>query len=363
MPGFLARGNQRAGADVSFPTGCDAEDVRSCSLSRYGVDEISAIPKAEHLHCKTGILRTEDPADLFHFPEVVTPLLPLAVGILRGIKAAVGRPEIAKDVFHNLPCSPAVLFADARPESLRCRQGKKRLIIKHLFKVRNQPFPIRAVAVKAVSELIEDPAPAHGPEGSLRHPDRLPLPASLPVPEQEQQLMGHRKFRGIPESAELLIVLIPKFPEGFGEEFLTRGFSTSRYGLPENRQRPGRLRFDPFPLRPPEFDNPRDQLDEPFSAPPALLRNVGGRKEGAPLRRHDDGQRPSPAPGHYLADPHVNPVDIRPLLAIHLDANESPVQKRGCLFILEGFVGHDMAPMAGGISDRQEDRLVLRFCP
>jgi len=38
--------------------------------------------------------------------------------------------------------------------------------------------------------------------------------------------MGHRKFRGLPESAELLIKLIPKFPESLGEELRTRGFPT-----------------------------------------------------------------------------------------------------------------------------------------
>ena len=111
----------------------------------------------------------------------------------------------------------------------------------------------------------------------------------------------------------------------------------------------------------PDAPEPRDQLDEPRPAPPALLRDVGGREEGAPVRRHDDGQRPAAAPGHHLADAHVDPVDVRPLLAIDLDADEGLVEEGGHGLVLEGFMGHDMAPVAGGVADGEEDRLVFPF--
>ena len=55
------------------------------------------------------------------------------------------------------------------------------------------------------------------------------------------------------------------------------------------------------------------------------------------------------------------PIQIGTLLAINLDIDEQAVHDRGGVFVLEAFMGHDMAPVAGGITDRQQDRLV--FCP
>ncbi len=108
---------------------------------------------------------------------------------------------------------------------------------------------------------------------------------------------------------------------------------------------------------------PRDQFDEPLPSPSALLRDIGGREEGEPVGSHDDGERPAAAPRHHLADAHVNPIDVRPLLAVDLDADEGLVEEGGHGFVLKGFVGHDMAPVTGGVSDGEEDRLVFPLRP
>jgi hypothetical protein len=55
---------------------------------------------------------------------------------------------------------------------------------------------------------------------------------------------------------------------------------------------------------------------------------------------------------------HVDLVDIRPLFAIDLDVHVELVHHLGGRGILEAFMGHDMAPMAGGITDREQDRAV-----
>src|SRR5258708_39595098 len=38
------------------------------------------------------------------------------------------------------------------------------------------------------------------------------------------------------------------------------------------------------------------------------------------------------------------------------------VHDGGDLFVLKGFALHDMAPVAGGVADAEEDRFVLHFC-
>ncbi len=55
---------------------------------------------------------------------------------------------------------------------------------------------------------------------------------------------------------------------------------------------------------------------------------------------------------------HIDMIDVRPFLAIDLDVHEKLVHDRGGRGILKTFMRHDMAPMAGGITDREQDRLV-----
>src|ERR1700683_5111415 len=51
-------------------------------------------------------------------------------------------------------------------------------------------------------------------------------------------------------------------------------------------------------------------------------------------------------------------VQIRPLFAIDLDVDEPAVHQCGGRGVFEGFVRHDVAPVAGRITPRQENRLV-----
>jgi len=51
----------------------------------------------------------------------------------------------------------------------------------------------------------------------------------------------------------------------------------------------------------------------------------------------------------------VNSIQVGSFLTVYLDTNEMIVHDFGDLLILETFAFHDMAPVAGGISDRQED--------
>jgi hypothetical protein len=55
---------------------------------------------------------------------------------------------------------------------------------------------------------------------------------------------------------------------------------------------------------------------------------------------------------------HVERVDVRPFLAIDLHVDEQIVHLRRDRRVLERLVRHDMAPVTGGIADRQQDRPV-----
>ena len=116
---------------------------------------------------------------------------------------------------------------------------------------------------------------------------------------------------------------------------------------------------DLVPLFSPDLGQLWYQLGQARPSEPALLREVGAREERTLVGGHDDGQGPTPGAGHHLTDRHVDAVDVGPLLPVHLDVDEGVVHHLGHHRVLEGLVGHHVAPVARGVSDGQEDGLVL----
>ena len=55
-------------------------------------------------------------------------------------------------------------------------------------------------------------------------------------------------------------------------------------------------------------------------------------------------------------------VDVGALLTVDLYADEVPIHDVRDIGVGEGFVGHDVTPVAGGISDGYDYGLVLAFC-
>ena len=111
----------------------------------------------------------------------------------------------------------------------------------------------------------------------------------------------------------------------------------------------------------------RDAAQHGNEGRPAIARffwKIGSAPEWFATRGQEQGHRPAAMFAESMQRLHIDVVDIRPFLAIDLDVHEKLVHDRGGLSIFETFMGHDMAPMAGGIADGQQDRLVggLRFC-
>ncbi len=146
----------------------------------------------------------------------------------------------------------------------------------------------------------------------------------------------------------------------FPGEIPRRGF---RAGAPQDlHDLLGRPKHLPVAALPDALDAP-DQLDHPHPAVTGLPRDVGAGKERLSVGGHENGQRPAAAARHDLADGHVDPVHVGPLLAVDLDADEELVQEARHLGILEGLAGHHVAPVARGVADGEEDGPVLRPGP
>jgi hypothetical protein len=73
----------------------------------------------------------------------------------------------------------------------------------------------------------------------------------------------------------------------------------------------------------------------------------------------ENAHRPSPLLGDDLDGRHVKLIDVRALLAIHFDVDECPVHLLGNRVVFEAFAFHDVAPVAGAVSDGQKNRPIL----
>jgi hypothetical protein len=60
-----------------------------------------------------------------------------------------------------------------------------------------------------------------------------------------------------------------------------------------------------------------------------------------------------------LAHGHINLVNVRTFFSIDLYSYVILIEKVSYLRIFKRFMGHDMAPMAGGIPDGKKNRLVF----
>ena len=66
-----------------------------------------------------------------------------------------------------------------------------------------------------------------------------------------------------------------------------------------------------------------------------------------------------PLPVRAVTALHVDAVQVGAFFAVDLDVDEVLVHEGGDGFVLEGLVRHDVAPVAGGVADAEEDGLVL----
>ncbi|MBB4651535.1 hypothetical protein GGQ99_003302 [Aminobacter niigataensis] len=98
-----------------------------------------------------------------------------------------------------------------------------------------------------------------------------------------------------------------------------------------------------------------EYLDDARTPVARLTRKIGPAPERLGVRREKHRQRPASLLAHAGERCHVYLVDVGPLLAVDLDVNEEPVHDLSNFGILEAFVRHDMAPMAGGITDGEQD--------
>ena len=100
-------------------------------------------------------------------------------------------------------------------------------------------------------------------------------------------------------------------------------------------------------------------LGEARPSPALLRREIGAAPEGLAVGRQEHGERPAALLAEQGQGRLIDGVEVGALLAVDLDVDVELVHERGRRLVLEALMGHDMAPMAGGIADGEQDRLLL----
>ncbi len=238
------------------------------------------------------------------------------------------------------------------------------VVVEHLLEVGHEPVPVDRVAGEAAAELVVDAAGEHRVERRLD--DRRLLGGATVVAaegagQQQLQRGGGRELGGAAETAVAtvgggeqspgrLLQLAGRGQVGPGLDLADRAEAGAGLGgaladLLAFALEGGDHRFHHHP--------------EARHAVAVVGREVGAAVERDALGVEEDGHRPAAAAGHRLHRLHVDRVDVGPLLAVDLDVDEVLVHVGGGLGVLEGLVLHHVAPVAGRVADREQDRPVL----
>ncbi len=212
--------------------------------------------------------------------------------------------------------------------------------------------------MEPIAHLVINSARRHRPP---RVPDdfQKPLaPFKKGAPQQKKRLAGARELGRPAEPAVLPVVLggqfhgghiqdlfhVPDLPAGAGP------FSQDPEP-PSQLLRPA-LHFA-FSLFPGRGDLP-EHVDKTGPAVRPARRKIGSAIKRLSIRRQPDRKGPSSLSRQSLHGRHVNPVDVGPLLPVHLHRDELPVENLRGLLILERLPLHHVTPVAGRITNAQE---------
>ena len=238
---------------------------------------------------------------------------------------------------------------------MQVRGDEQRVVVEHLLEVRHEPALVHRVAVEAAADEVVHSAGGHRVERRHRQ-------LGLASAQQQLERRGRRELRRArAEPAPLRVVQLAEPPHRGEQQRLGQRLRRRRRrrGLPQSvDEHLGPLRHLRAALAVELRD--RDQhLRERRQPVPRRRREVRAAEERLALGREEDGQRPAAAAGQRDHRVHVDPVHVRPLLAVDLDVHEALVHQRRDLRVLERLVRHHVAPVAGRVADREQDRLVL----
>ncbi len=300
-------------------------------------------------------------ADLLRRPDVEAALLALGVGVERRVEAALRPPHLAQRPVERLVADPAVALVAEDLPAVQVGAGEQRVVVEHLLEVGDEPGGVDRVAGEAAAELVVDAAGRHRVESALDDVGGTRGPAGTRARRRAGTWARRRSRRG---ACRLRCA-----KRRATASSSRRGSSSVRRGLeladraraaPASAAARALISLAPLPNASTTASITMRKLGMPRRW---LGREVGAAVEGHALGVEEDGHRPAALAGHRLHRLHVEGVDVGALLAVDLDVDEVLVHVGGRLGVLEGLALHHVAPVAGRVADREQDRAVLDRVP
>ena len=107
----------------------------------------------------------------------------------------------------------------------------------------------------------------------------------------------------------------------------------------------------------------QQQAGKTRQAAPVFGGEIGAAIKGLQVRGQKDAQGPAAVAGEHLHRVHVRLIQVGALFPVQLDVDEMLVHDGGDGRVFKRLVGHDVAPVAGGVADAQKDGLVFPAGP
>ena len=238
--------------------------------------------------------------------------------------------------------------------------GQESVVIEHLLEVGDQPAVVDRVTGKPPAQVVVDPTRGHGVEGRGDHLEGRRVARRQEIAEQGLQTHGLGKL-GCPTKAPPYRVVLGGKLEGRRVEgpLGWRSVVGRNVGLASYSGRQAATSVVEVGTSVgPGLTDRDENLGEGRHAAPRAVRPVGATMKGTSVGVAEHGHRPAAPTGQRGDSGHVDTVHVGPFFPVHLHVHESVVHQGGGIRVLERFVGHDVAPMAGGVADRQEHRHV-----
>jgi hypothetical protein len=98
------------------------------------------------------------------------------------------------------------------------------------------------------------------------------------------------------------------------------------------------------------------ETDEPDATTPRVQREIRATVEGTAIRGEKYRHRPPAMPRHPLHGCHIDFINVGAFLPVDFDCDVPIVEQLGDLLIFKGLMLHDMTPVAGCVTNGQENR-------
>ena len=317
-------------------------------------------------------------------PQVELAFLALGIGIQGGVVAACRVLHLAHDPLGGL-------VGNAREERLSgCRVGVGQhgqqfgIVVEHLLEMGDFPALVHRVAEEAAGEMIVQAALGHSDKREGRHAQRLiialqgliialqglviAVPALLVMP----QVLCRGEAPPGPQQRGDMVRMGELGRAAEAAVFRVEGLSQPLPGGLKRRQ----VEFHRLIARDVDAAQRVAQrvatlvrllaiaaivaLDPGKNLLEDGCRKIGAGQDRQLLRGQEYRQRPAACRAcGQLVRGLVDLVDVRALFPVDLDVDVEGVHQPGGGLVLKRLVRHDVAPVAGGVADGQQDGLVL----